>query len=144
MTVENLATENVVTTGSDTSLQEIARTMESEGVGSVVVTEDGEPTGIVTDRDIALAVGRGDDLGSQSASDTIGGDTATVRASAEGYEATKKLGESQVRRLPVVDDDGELVGIVTLDDVVATVGEELDQIADVIEQQSPAYDPSDE
>lgn len=49
------------------------------------------------------------------------------------------MGESGVRRLPVVDDDGDLDGIVTLDDVVATVGEELEEIATVIENQSPGY-----
>lgn len=142
MTIEKLATRDVVTTEPDASLQEIARTMESEGVGSVVVVENGEPTGIVTDRDIALAVGRGGDLGSQTASDVIEGSIQTVRADAEGFEAAQKLGESRVRRLPVVNENGEMEGIVTLDDVVATVGEELKYVADVIEEQSPDYEPT--
>ena len=51
------------------------------------------------------------------------------------------MAESEVRRLPVVDDDGALVGIATLDDVVATVGEELEGVATVIESQSPGYSP---
>ena len=53
------------------------------------------------------------------------------------------LFRSHVRRIPVVDDDGALVGIATLDDVVATVGEMLDDVATVIEGQSREYEPEE-
>lgn len=49
------------------------------------------------------------------------------------------MADAAIRRLPAVDDSGELCGILTLDDVVATVGVELERINDVIETQSPGY-----
>jgi Mg/Co/Ni transporter MgtE len=53
------------------------------------------------------------------------------------------MADGAVRRIPVVDDDGKLVGIATLDDVVATTGEMLDDVATVIEAQSREYEPDD-
>lgn len=47
-----------------------------------------------------------------------------------------------MRRIPLVDENGQLAGIVTLDDLIATIGEQLDNISDTIEAQSPEYRPS--
>lgn len=49
--------------------------------------------------------------------------------------------EHHVRRVPIVDENGQLAGIVTLDDLVATIGEQLEHVADTIEVQSPDYRP---
>lgn len=117
--------------------------MESEQVGSIVVTEDGEPVGIVTDRAIALAVGDGD-VESRTAEDVMAEDVATISQDEEAVNLASRLGDEHVRRLPVVDDGGELVGIVTLDDLVSTIGEQLDEVADVIEAQSPGYSPEED
>lgn len=141
MPVKTLAVE-AVTAEKGTTIQDLARTMEEEEVGDVIIVEGDEPVGIVTDRDIALAFGRGEDLDSLKAEDLMPGDLTTISADAEADQLPKKLEEGKVRRLPVVDDDGKLVGIVTLDDVVATIGEELDDVASVIEAQSRKYKPS--
>lgn len=141
MPVKTLAVE-AVTAERDTSIQDLAKTMEEEEVGDVIVVDGEEPVGIVTDRDIAIAFGRGEDLSSMTAEELMPGDLVTISADAEADELPKKLEEGKVRRLPVVDDDGTLVGIVTLDDVVATIGEELDDVASVIESQSRKYKPS--
>lgn len=141
MPVSDLAVD-AVTAEQDTTVEELSRTMEEEGVGDVIIAEDDEPVGIVTDRDIALEVGRSDDVASQTAGDLMSEDLATIRADAEAAELPRNLGEAKVRRLPVVDDQGALQGIVTLDDVVATIGEEVDNVATVIEAQSPGYSPS--
>ncbi|KTG08487.1 signal transduction protein [Haloprofundus marisrubri] len=139
MPVGDLANEDVVTVDPDTNIREIAQTFSSEGVGSVVVVESDEPRGIVTDREIALAIGEHDDISEMTAQDIMSENPETIHHDEDGFAVAKKLGEAKVRRLPVVDDDGTLVGIVTLDDVVATVGEEMTSIADVIESQSPGY-----
>lgn len=141
MPVRDLAVE-ASTAQKDTSIKDLARTMDDEGIGDLIIVEDDEPVGIVTDRDIALKVGRNDDFSSLTAADLISEDLVTISADAEDIELTKKLAEGKVRRLPVVNDDGSLQGIVTLDDVVATIGEELDNIATVIEAESPGYSPS--
>lgn len=141
MPVGRLATEDVSTAEKNTSIKELAQQMDEAGVGDVVIVEDGKPVGLVTDRKIALAVGQQDDLDSVTAEDLMTGDLVTIDQGEEGFQAAKTMGENRIRRVPVVDDDGQLAGIVTLDDVVATVGEELEEISDVIEAQSPDYSP---
>lgn len=133
----------MVTAERDESAEEIASKMADEGVGSVVVVEGDEPVGVVTDRDVGIAVGEEGDVGSMTADDFLSGDPATVDADAEAIEVARRFGEAKVRRLPVVD-DGELFGVVSVDDVVATTGEQLEEIADVIEAQSPGYSPEEE
>lgn len=106
-----------------------------------MVAEDDTPTGIVTDRDIALEVTDADDVGSLSAEEVMTEDPVTLREDAEDIEIPRVIGEHGVRRIPIVDENDELSGIVTLDDLVATIGEELDAVADTIEKQSPGYSP---
>lgn len=115
--------------------------MRSENVGAAVVTEDDEPVGIVTDRDVALAVAESDDAASMSVEDVMTEDPATIREDAEAMEISRTIDEQNVRRIPVVDENDRLSGIVTLDDLVATMGEQLDHVSETIESQSPDYRP---
>lgn len=141
MPAKTIAQDDVCTADENMTIRDIASQLADEDVGAVVVVENGEPAGIVSDRDVALAVGRGEDPDSVAASDLLDGGAATIQEDEEAIEVTRQMGEAKVRRLPVVDGDGSLTGIVTLDDVVATVGEELDDVATVIESQSPGYSP---
>lgn len=139
MPVEHLAVEPVVAE-PDTPAIRIAELLRDEGVGSVIIEEAGRPVGIVTDRDIAMAVADYEDISGMEASDLMTEDPVTIEGDAEDVELPQKMAESHVRRIPVVD-DGNLTGVVTLDDVVATTGEELRDVAEVIEAQSPQYSP---
>ena len=141
MPVGELGPDDVVTEDRDATLTDIAETLRSENVGAVVVTEDDEPVGLVTDRDVALAVADGDDVAERSVEDAMTEDPVTLRADEEAIEIARTIGEHNVRRIPVVDDDGKLESIATLDDLVGTVGEQLDEVADTIEAQSPDYSP---
>lgn len=142
MPVGDLAVD-AQTAGKDATIKDLAQRMGTDGIGDLIIVENETPVGIVTDRDIALAVGQYDDVSSMTASDLMAEGLATIQADAEAIELPKKMAEHKVRRIPVVDADGELQGIATLDDVVATVGEELDAIATVIEGQSPEYSPTE-
>lgn len=140
MPVSQLAVKPV-TSPPDTEVKELAKSMDEEGIGDVIIAEDEQPVGIVTDRDIALAYGQGENLDSMVAEDIMTEDPATIHEDAEDVDLPKKMSDEKVRRMPVVNDDGELVGIVTLDDVVSVTGEELKNVAKVIEAQSPEYEP---
>lgn len=140
MPVGDLGPENVVTAQPDDSLREVSGRLESENVGAIVVTEDDEPVGMVTDRDVALAVGEGD-VASQPVEEVMTEDLATIQADEEAMELSRTIDDAGVRRLPIVDEQENLTGIVTLDDLVATIGEQLDNVADTIEAQSPDYQP---
>lgn len=138
MPVRDMAQTDVVTARRDDALTEAAGSMDSEGVGSVVVVEDDDPVGILTDRQIAMAVADDGDVSSLDVSDEMTEDPVTIEADDDGLEIARTMAEESIRRLPVVD-DGSLYGIVTFDDVVATIGEQMGDAADVIESQSPGY-----
>lgn len=141
MPVGHLGPDEVTTVQPGTTVDEIVETLESENVGSIVVEEDGEPVGLVTDRDIALQATQTDDIASLSVEEVMSKDPVTLQEDAEGIEISRTINEHNVRRIPIVDENGELTGIVTLDDLVATIGEQLDNVADTIEAQSPEYSP---
>ncbi|MFC7216172.1 CBS domain-containing protein [Saliphagus sp. GCM10025334] len=141
MTVGNLGPSDVVTASPESTLGEITELLDSENVGAIVLTEDESPAGIVTDRDAALAIHQHDDVADISVQEVMSEDPATLREDEEAMEISRAIKENNVRRFPVVDENGSLTGIVTLDDLVATIGEQLDNVADTIESQSPEYTP---
>ncbi|MHB9286486.1 CBS domain-containing protein [Halobacteriales archaeon Cl-PHB] len=140
MPVATLAVEPE-TASRDTPVRDLAQTMLDEELGDLVIAEDDVPVGIVTDRDIALEVARNDDLDELTAADVMTPDPVTIHQDATAVDLPAAMAEGHVRRIPVVDDDGKLTGIATLDDVVATTGEMLDDVATVIELQSRDYQP---
>ena len=140
MTVQDLIIEGVETAGPSATAEALAMRMEEAKVGSIVIEEDMHPVGIVTDRDIALRVDARDlDARDVMAADIMTEDPVTVRTEDGIFEVTRVMREHSVRRMPVVNDEGTLVGIITLDDVMALLSTELSNLADVIEAESPPY-----
>lgn len=139
MPITDIARSAVVTADPDTSAVSLAETLEGNNVGSVVITEGSTPVGIVTDRDIALAVvGAGRDPTGTTAADIMTEDLLTAEADAGTFELCSTMCDNAVRRMPVVD-DGELVGIVTLDDMLQLLADELGHLATVVSRESPPY-----
>jgi CBS domain-containing protein len=142
MPVIDIARTSVVTAGPDASVAEVVRTMREETVGSIVVVEEGSPVGYVTDRDLAMAVlDESFDAEGTAVRAFLDADPVTIDANAGVYELVELLSERGVRRVPVVDED-ELVGIVSLSDVVVLLGMELQHLATAIRVSSPAYERS--
>jgi CBS domain-containing protein len=103
---------------SSTSVVEAARLMELENVGSVPVVEDGRLVGMITDRDVAVrVVGGGKDPQSTTAGEIASRELVTVDPQQNLDEALRLMAQHQVRRLPVVEEDGRLVGILAQADV---------------------------
>jgi len=137
--VEDIVQEDVVTVQPDTPLTNVVSQMADRDVGSVVVVEDDEPQGVVTDRKIALALDDRQNIEEMTARDlTDGGDLVTGSTEMSVFDALQEISDAGIRRLPVVD-DGELQGIVTLDDVLVLLGSELNKATEVIRKQSPRY-----
>lgn len=141
MPVGHLGPEDVVTAQPGDSIGDISEQLATENVGAIVVTEDEEPVGMVTDRDVALSVGDIDDMASEPVEKIMTEDPVTLQEDEEAIEISRTIDEAGVRRIPVVDEQGNMTGIVTLDDLVATIGEQLNNVADTIEAQSPDYQP---
>jgi CBS domain-containing protein len=140
MPVKNIAVD-VETASRETPVVDLARRMLEEELGDLVIAADDRPVGIVTDRDITLAVARHGDVSELIAEDVMTSDPVTIHEDATAVDLPATMAEGHVRRIPVVDDDGKLVGIATLDDVVATTGEMLKDVATVLEMQSREFDP---
>ena len=140
MPVTDIARESAVSIESGETLETVVETMRSEGVGSVVVVENGEPVGLVSDRDLALAVLSGDnDAGQLTVDELLTDEVVTVDAAAGVYDAIELMSGRGVRRVVVVE-DGELAGIISLSDVIVLLGMELQQVANTIRAVSPAYE----
>ena len=140
MPIENLARSDVVTAQEDESVQDLATRMDDSHVGSIVITDGDEPTGIVTDRDLATRVlGDGMDPSEATAGDVMSEEVTTIEQSDGFYKATELMSEHGIRRLPVCDDSNELVGIITADDLSELLADEHMQLADVIQAQRPEY-----
>jgi CBS domain-containing protein len=102
----------------ETSVLEAAEVMDQEDIGSVPVLENDRLTGIVTDRDIAVrAVAKGKDPRGMPVREITSRDVVTVGPDDDLSEALKLMASYQVRRIPVVDDEERLVGVVSQADV---------------------------
>lgn len=140
MPIENLARSDVVTSSPEASIEDLATEMRDEEVGSILITDDGELQGIVTDRDLTIRVlARQADPSDLSAEDVMSSDLCTIERGAGFYQATELMAEHGVRRLPVCDDDDALVGIITVDDLNELLADEQEGLADVIRAQRPPY-----
>lgn len=135
MKLNEIFTRGVVTSGPEETVSTVARRMQEHNVGAVVVVEDRRPVGIVTDRDLAMALGA---QGVSLQAPVRGVMTRHVLAIPEDmgiYTATRFMRERGVRRLPVVDREDCLVGMVTLDDLLRFLGREIHNLAEGIKQE---------
>src|SRR5947209_13647448 len=111
-------TANPSTIEPDDSVVEAARIMKREDAGVVPVTENGRLTGMVTDRDIAIrVVAEGRDPQSTFVREVASKDLVTIDPQQDLDEALRLMAKHKVRRLPVVEEDGRLVGLVAQADV---------------------------
>jgi CBS domain-containing protein len=118
-TVQEAMTSNPTAITPDTTVQEAARLMKTEDVGALPIVEDGRLTGVITDRDLAIrAVAEG--LGTETpVRELASKDVVTVDPEQSLEEAARLMGQHQIRRLPVVEEDGRLVGMLAQADVAA-------------------------
>lgn len=116
--IRELMTENPRSIEADRPVIEAARVMRDDDVGLVPVVEGDRLVGTLTDRDIAVrVVAEGKDPQSTSVGEIASTDLVTVDPDQELDEALRLMAQHQVRRLPVVEEDGRLVGIVAQADV---------------------------
>ncbi len=128
-----IMTANVTTATREMTLRDVARLLREGDMGSVPVVEDGRLVGIVTDRDIvvrAIAEGKGPETPVAEAMTT---EIFSVRPDDFAFEAVRLMGDRQVRRIPVVEADGSLAGIISMADVALEMEDER-EIAETLEE----------
>lgn len=128
-----IMTSEVVTASPDMSIREAAAIMRDSDVGALPVVENGRLTGIVTDRDIVVRAVAGSKSGDTPISEVASRELYTVGPDDFVFEAARLMGDKQVRRIPVVEPDGSLAGIIAMADVALQMEDER-EIAETLEE----------
>jgi CBS domain-containing protein len=130
--IRELMTKNPRSLESGSSVIEAARLMRDEDVGIVPIVEGEKLIGTVTDRDIATrVVAEGKSPDSTSVGEIASRELVTIDPQQDLDEALRLMARHQVRRLPVVEEDGKLVGIVAQADIARNASDE--QTGDLVE-----------
>ena len=122
MQLTEVMTADVVSADRQATVQDVAELMRDRGVGSVIVLDGDRPCALITDRDVALAVGANGVKPSDPVDDHASRPLVCGDKDMSLEEAAATMVQHGVRRLPIVS-DGSLVGIVTLDDLAVKAGD---------------------
>ena len=141
MSISQICRRQVVTVGREVDVAAAARVMRDEHVGYLVVTAEasGRPLGVLTDRDIVLKVtARDRDPADVKVGEVMTSDPVVADLGADIGDTLRRMREIGVRRVPVVDSQGRLAGVVALDDVIDHLFAQLAAVAGTIrtEQQT--------
>jgi CBS domain-containing protein len=122
MRLKEVMTQAVITAEASDTLHHVGELMRDRNVGSVVVCDGGRAVGVITDRDLALAVAADGVDVDEDAGDYASRPLVTGQADMEIEEAVALMVQHRIRRLPVTQDD-DLAGIVTIDDLAVRAGD---------------------
>ncbi len=140
MSIEAIYNREVFFIHKEESVRRAAELMRHHHIGDLVVVEDNgirKPAGIVTDRDIVIEViAAGIDPEKLTVKDVMGGEIVTAFETDDEYETIQEMHRSGVRRVPVINkENGALVGILTMDDLLEHIAGQLNQLAAVASTQ---------
>ena len=123
--IEEIMTRDVECAEPDMSVRNVAERLRSHDIGSMPVCEGRRVVGMITDRDITIrGVAEGKDVENTKVSEIMSRDVIVCRTSDSIDFAEKVMHDRQIRRLPVVNDQGELQGFLALAKIVRTEGEQ--------------------
>jgi CBS domain-containing protein len=139
MSVGRICVRSVATASADETLRVAGQRMRDHGVGSLVVV-DGKtrPVGVLTDRDLMLrCVAGSDDAATVAVAQAMSTPVVTAPETMPIEDILSRMAASGIRRVPVVDEDGTLVGILALDDVLDLLSEEVTTIGRLLSRRAP-------
>lgn len=117
--VGDVMSKNVISVARDASIMEVAKLMEKYNVGSIVVADKKKAEGIITERDIVRKlVGKGKDTAKAKASDAMSSPLKVITAEASLETAAKAMREYRIKRLPVINEKNELIGLISEGDIM--------------------------
>lgn len=143
MNVGEVCNRNVVVAGRTAGVSEAARLMRTHHVGDVVVVDRRQgtvrPVGIVTDRDLVVEVlAQGVAAETIAVDDVMTSDVATALEDDDILETLHRMRSMGVRRMPVVNDDGGLEGLIAVDDLLELVAESMNDVVGLISREQAA------
>ncbi len=137
MTVGNYCNREVIVSDPDTTVLELAKLMREHHVGDIVVVEEQgtekKPVGIVTDRDLVVEVLAQDvDLNAVTAKDVMSSELVTVTEQDSLLDTLETMRGTGIRRVPVVNKNGGLEGILTIADAIELINEASSHLSQII------------
>jgi CBS domain-containing protein len=137
MTISKIAVKDVVTITKEANVIAAARLMREKKVGDVIVVQKDEegnvPIGILTDRDIVVEIIAEEvKLEDVTVGDTMSYELLIVHENQGIWEVLQMMSAKKVRRAPIVDERGYLVSVVSIDDLLCLLADEINQIARII------------
>jgi IMP dehydrogenase len=133
MNLSEMFQSEVVTVDPEASVECAVHKMKHDNVGAVVVIDDGNVVGIVTDRDIACKLGTNEAKPGTPVNEIMSKDVVTIWDDQGVFNATQYMVGHKIRRLPIIDRSNHLVGMVTSDDLFVLLARELLNVAKAIE-----------
>lgn len=118
---ESLADRPPVVVEPDATLREAARLLWLESVGALVVGDEREPLGVLSERDVTAQLGRGADPDRVTVADAMTANVISVRPGDPLLDAASLMLDDLIRHVPVVDADGTVIGMVSMRDVFGPV-----------------------
>ena len=139
MSVGRICVREVVLADAEEKVWHAAERMRQRAVGTLVILNSNKaPTGILTDRDLVQRVlAEGKDPRETTVDEVMTHDPQMVRETAPIEHALSVMRSHRLRRLPVVQDEGQLVGLLSLDDVLMLLAEEFAAIGGLLHRESP-------
>jgi CBS domain-containing protein len=136
MSIGEICTRDVIVANRKDSVLDVAKLMRKYHVGDVIIVDQHKdqnmPVGIVTDRDIVLElVAKEVDIGSVKAGDVMSSDLLIAEENEQLTGLIQQMQSKGVRRVPVVNTKGGLVGIVSEDDIIEVIGEQLSNLVSI-------------
>lgn len=140
MQVGEICTREVVCADTETTIAAAAKLMRQYHIGDVIVTREDRgrriPLGIVTDRDVVLGVVAPElNPATLTVGDIMGSELITADESEDVFDVIQRMRNKGVRRMPIVEADGGLAGILSLDDIIEVLAEEMNQLARLVSRE---------
>lgn len=140
MSLKTICNREVLIASKNDTIVEAAKLMRDYHTGDVVIVEERNglrfPVGIVTDRDIVIElIAKELDTNSVTLGDVMYREVTLAKEEDDVHETIKTMRQKGIRRLPVVNAEGALVGIITLDDLIDLIAEQLKDLAGLIVKQ---------
>ena len=137
MPIGEICVREVIVAPTDTTIQDAAHLMRQHHVGNVLIVDrangHGQPVGIVTDRDITISVVATKlDPSVFTLGDLVTEKLVAAKEDQGIFETIQQMRAKGIRRMPVVNKEGDLVGIVSVDDLIRLLAEEMNELSKLI------------
>ena len=136
MSLKTFMSEDITSLPSTASVLDAAKFMTDMNVGTIIVTHEEVPSGMITDRDVvAKVLAQDKDSKTTKIEEIMVSPVVTISEDKDIIDPTQIMSSHGIRRLPVTDPQGKLAGVISLDDVLLVLGREMQNVAGILKKE---------